>query len=92
MKPVGLKRAFLIVAVGACGVFGSIGWSQNDGLSLSVPSAQARVGRPLTPMSGAGVARRTTRRVVRHGAVAGAATVGAVCAHRVLVNGAYVCR
>lgn len=92
MKQVGLKRAFLIVAVGACGVFGSIGWSQNDGLSLSLASAQARVGRPLTPVSGAGVARRTTRRVVRRGAAVSAATVGAACVHRVLVNGAYVCR
>ncbi len=31
--------------------------------------AQARVGRPLTPVSVAGVARRTTRRVIRRGAV-----------------------
>ncbi|MDX8444467.1 hypothetical protein [Mesorhizobium captivum] len=30
-----------------------------------VSSAEARVGRPLTPGSVAGVARRTTRRVVR---------------------------
>ncbi len=30
--------------------------------------AEARVGRPLTPISGAGVARRTTRRVIRRGA------------------------
>lgn len=93
MKQVGLKRAFLIAAVVTCGVFGSIGWSQNDGLSLSVTSAQARVGRPLTPVSGAGVARRTTRRAVVGGAAVGAATVGAATAcHRVLVNGAYVCR
>lgn len=35
--------------------------------------AQARVGRPLTPMSYAGVARRTTRRAVAVGAAAGAA-------------------
>jgi len=28
----------------------------------AVPSAEARVGRPLTPVSVAGVARRTTRR------------------------------
>jgi hypothetical protein len=33
-------------------------------------SAEARVGRPLTPMSYAGVARRTTRRAVAVGAVA----------------------
>jgi hypothetical protein len=40
----------------------------SDTYSL-VASAQARVGRPLTPVSVAGVARRTTRRVVRRCAV-----------------------
>jgi len=35
--------------------------------------AQARIGRPLTPMSYAGVARRTTRRAVVGGAVVGGA-------------------
>jgi hypothetical protein len=44
---------------------------------LSVDSAQARVGRPLTPMSYAGVARRTTRRAVVGGAAVGAAATGA---------------
>ena len=38
--------------------------------------AEARVGRPLTPMSYAGVARRTTRRAAAVGA-AGAAAAGA---------------
>ena len=39
-----------------------------------VSQAEARVGRPLTPMSYAGVARRTTRRaVVGTAAVAGTA-------------------
>ena len=37
-----------------------------------VSSAEARIGRPLTPMSYAGVARRTTRRAVAVGATAGA--------------------
>ena len=53
-----------------------------------VSSAEARVGRPLTPMSYAGVARRTTRRAVAVGVVAtGAAVVaapvvvGPACAH-----------
>ena len=87
MKQVSIKRAFLIAAVVAFGVSGSIDWSQSSGLSLSVESAQARVGRPLTPVSVAGVARRTTRRAV----VGGAVVVGAACV-RVLVNGAYVCR
>lgn len=31
--------------------------------------AEARVGRPITPGSVAGVARRTTRRVVRHSTI-----------------------
>ena len=44
-----------------------------------VSTAEARVGRPLTPMSYAGVARRTTRRAVAVGA-AGAAAYGAYAA------------
>lgn len=37
---------------------------------VSVTSdAEARIGRPLTPLSFAGVARRTTRRVVRRSAI-----------------------
>ena len=35
--------------------------------------AEARIGRPLTPFSVAGVARRTTRRAVWTGAIAGGA-------------------
>ena len=46
-------------------------WSPD--VRLTSP-AEARVGRPLTPMSYAGVARRTTRRAV---VVGGAAAAGA---------------
>jgi hypothetical protein len=46
-----------------------------DAQSALVSSAEARIGRPLTPMSYAGVARRTTRRVVAAGAVVGGAAV-----------------
>ena len=42
-----------------------------------VTQAEARIGRPLTPMSGAGVARRHTRRAVVGGAAVRAAAVGA---------------
>ncbi|MGY3609171.1 MULTISPECIES: hypothetical protein [unclassified Bradyrhizobium] len=42
-----------------------------------VSQAHAIIGRPLTPMSYAGVARRTTRRAVTAGAVAAGAAVGA---------------
>jgi len=43
---------------------------QQSGLGFFrvVTEAQARVGRPLTPVSVAGTARRTTRRVIRRGA------------------------
>jgi hypothetical protein len=43
-------------------------------------SADARVGRPLTPVSYAGVARRTTRRTVAAGAAVGVAAGAAVVA------------
>jgi len=45
---------------------------------LIVTNAEARVGRPATPASVAGVARRTTRRVIRRTAVY-AATLPAGC-------------
>ncbi|MDO9461208.1 MAG: hypothetical protein Q7N95_14015 [Alphaproteobacteria bacterium] len=54
-----------------------------DGRSSLVSSAEARIGRPLTPMSYAGVARRTTRRAVAVGAVA-VGTAAVVAAPRVV--------
>ena len=90
MRQVIIKRALLAAAVVACGTFGSVAWSPSS-LRLSIESAEARVGRPLTPVSVAGVARRTTRRAVVGGAAVGAAAAGTACV-RVLVNGAYVCR
>jgi hypothetical protein len=33
----------------ACAALFSFAWSEQGGISLSVESAQARVGRPLTP-------------------------------------------
>ena len=48
-----------------------------DPQSSLVSSAEARIGRPLTPMSYAGVARRTTRRAVAVGAAARSSLCGA---------------
>jgi len=45
--------------------------------SLSLDRAEARVGRPLTPMSVAGVHRRVHRRAYYGAAAAGAAAYGA---------------
>jgi hypothetical protein len=90
MKRISVIRVLLVAAALPCG-FGSLEWSQDRGLALSVQGAEARVGRPATPASVAGVARRTTRRAVVGGAAVGAAAAGTACV-RVLVNGAYVCR
>jgi len=38
-------------------------------------SAESRIGRPLTPLNYAGVARRTTRRAIYGGAVVGALVI-----------------
>ena len=55
-----------------------------------MPKAHAIIGRPLTPMSYAGVARRTTTRaVVATGAVAAAPVVAAPAAACVQVVNAY---
>ena len=43
----------------------SLNWSPNQGVSVSQDKAYAVIGRPGTPGSVAGVARRTTRRAVR---------------------------
>ncbi|HEY5819167.1 MAG TPA: hypothetical protein VIU14_12345 [Mesorhizobium sp.] len=89
MRTISIKRTLLATATLAFGTLASINWSPGEGPSIAVDSAQARVGRPLTPVSVAGVARRTTRRAVVGGAAVGAAAAGCV---RVLVNGTYVCR
>jgi hypothetical protein len=58
------------------GLSTEVKWSPD--VRLTSP-AEARVGRPLTPMSYAGVARRTTRRAV-YGSAAAAAAAGAYVA------------
>jgi hypothetical protein len=76
------RKIFLCAAAVAAFAAG-LSW---NGTSRVVESgffseAQARVGRPLTPMSYAGVARRTTRRAVAVGAagVAAGAYYGSSC-------------
>jgi len=59
-----------------CTALLSVGWSEQRGVSLSIESAQARIGRPLTPFSVAGVARRQYRRAA-YGYGYGAGVVGA---------------
>ena len=54
----------------------SFHWSPAKSVSLSLDTANARIGRPLTPGSVAGVNRRVHRRAY-YGAAAGAAAAGA---------------
>jgi hypothetical protein len=55
------------------------GQQADIGFFKIVSDAEARVGRPATPGSVAGVARRTTRRVIRRGAYI--AVIPAGCAY-----------
>ena len=81
-----ITKAAITTSAAVCATLLSPGWSEQRGPSLSVESAQARVGRPLTPVSGAGVARRNYRRAAYGGhryqgyGVAGAAAVGTAVA------------
>jgi len=73
-----LKRTAIATSTVACVALLSFSWSEQRGVSLGVESAQARIDRPLTPFSVAGVARRQYRRSVYgyglFGAVAAATT------------------
>lgn len=86
MNRIRLCKAAIGTATFACAALFSFGWSEQSGISLSVESAQARVGRPLTPVSVAGVARRQNRRAAYGygagvvGAGVGAAAVGTAAA------------
>jgi hypothetical protein len=73
-KTINLVAASLVVLGGLCV---DVKWPTD--IRLASP-AEARVGRPLTPMSYAGVARRTTRRAVVYGGAAAAVAAGAYVA------------
>jgi hypothetical protein len=74
-------RKIVMVASALAAFVAGLSWS--DGMVATkgfFSEADARIGRPLTPMSYAGVARRTTRRAVAVGAAAaGAAYYGSSC-------------
>jgi hypothetical protein len=72
-----MQMSLRTVAIATSALMGasllSLGCSERGGVSLAVESAQARMGRPLTPVSVAGVARRHTRRAIYGTAAVGAA-------------------
>ncbi len=75
----GRTKILGIIAVAAilCSSPVSLRLSSTNMPSVSVDRAEARLGRPLTPMSVAGVNRRVHRRAYYGAAAAGAAAYGA---------------
>ena len=64
------KLSMLGMVAGAallCGAPISLHWSPTKQLGWSLDTAQARIGRPLTPFSVAGVNRRMNRRAYAYG-------------------------
>jgi hypothetical protein len=58
------KLTLALVALGAAWGIGAFQQGTDATAWLPIPSAHAIVGRPASPVSVAGVARRTTRRVI----------------------------
>jgi hypothetical protein len=69
------SRKIFTLAAAIAAFAAGLSWNGNGSLVESglFSGAEARIGRPLTPMSYAGVARRTTRRAVAVGAAGVAA-------------------
>jgi hypothetical protein len=69
------SRTVIVLAAAVAALAAGVSWNGTNSLVETgfFSEAQARIGRPLTPMSYAGVARRTTRRAVAVGAAAGVA-------------------
>src|SRR5512140_2429233 len=67
MKNISVIGATLVAVAVLCAAPISLHQSRDKGLSLSVDKARARIGRPLTPGSVAGVHRRSERRAYHHG-------------------------
>ncbi len=95
-----MLQIVMAAGVGALAMLWS-GTVPGHGPSSLTSAAEARIGRPLTPLSYAGVARRTTRRAVYGAAAVGAAAgayaygaYGAGCAQVVNAYGQLttVCR
>ena len=73
-----ISRKSVMLILGPAAFIGGYAWNGQVGsmgeVSL-IAATEARVGRPLTPVSYAGVARRTTRRVVATSAAVAPAPV-----------------
>jgi len=77
MRRIAMRLGLIVAATLLTAAPLSVRFSSTEAPSISVDRADARVGRPLTPMSVAGVNRRVHRRAYYGAAAAGAAAVGA---------------
>ena len=68
MKKLGMLGVALVASI-LCATPISLDWSPNTLPALSVERADARLGRPLTPMSVADVNRQMDRRTYRQNSV-----------------------
>jgi hypothetical protein len=89
-----MKKLSLFASVSAALVCAAVPmsfkWSLGNVAPFSLDTAEARVGRPLTATSVAGVSRRVNRREYRRaaaGAVVGAAAVGAAATAATIAAG-----
>jgi len=57
-----LNRFVIATSAFTCAALLSLSWSERHGVSLGVKSAEARVDRPASPVRGAGITRRQSRR------------------------------
>lgn len=81
-----MTRIMVLSSLAAGVAVAAMSWSGEMSIKTGaelMSTAEARIGRPMTPMSYAGVARRTTRRAVAVGvgaaAVGGAYVAGSGC-------------
>ena len=90
-----VSRKLIVTVAAAVVLAAGLFWNGETAIDNGlVTSAEARIGRPLTPMSYAGVARRTTRRAVAVGvgAAAAGAYYGSTCVQVVDAYGRVVTR
>jgi hypothetical protein len=76
---------YIRFAIAAAAGVAALSWNGELSPTSGFSTAQAIIGRPLTPMSYAGVARRTTYRAAAAGAYAGAYAAPVVVAPTVAV-------
>ncbi len=80
-----MKTTYHVIIIACCFLTTGLVMDKVFDATMVVSEAEARIGRPMTPISVAGTARRTTRRVIRRTSVL-VATLPAGCS-TVIIEG-----